>query len=365
MSDLSSPSQSKGVAIITGAAQGLGRAIALRLASDGFDVALNDIPAKVPALEELVNEIKARAGTNSERRAIFVPGNVAEEDDVMKLVARTVRELGGLDVAQGRIMLIDLFDYLIVQMVANAGVALNGLISDTSVDDWDALYAVNVRGTFLCYKHAADAMIKQGRGGRIVGACSIAGKKGYPDSSAYSSSKFAVRGLTQSAAQEYGKYGITVNAYAPGSIVTELLGKFDAYNVKKQGLEPGQWTETLKNRAALGKLLTPTDIANLVSFIVSKDASLITDSEHRPLPKMSPALDYFSKTSAAAQSTPEPAMEDVPTKSIHTDASGNYYNPRLDPKNYLEGPLSDNPATRLRQMLARPGIVVRTPHSMN
>ncbi|KAF4607262.1 hypothetical protein EYR38_001323 [Pleurotus pulmonarius] len=87
------------------------------------------------------------------------------------------------------------------------------------------------------------------------------------------------------------------------------------------------------------------------------------DSEHRPLPKMSPALDYFSKTSAAAESIPEPAMEDVPTKSIHTDASGNYYNPRLDPKNYLEGPLSDNPATRLRQMLARPGIVVRTLHS--
>ncbi|KAF4607261.1 hypothetical protein EYR38_001322 [Pleurotus pulmonarius] len=257
MSDLSLPSQSKGVALITGAAQGLGRAIALRLASDGFDVALNDIPAKAPALEELVNEIKAGSGTNPERRAIFVTGSVANEDDVIELVARTVRELGGLDV-----------------MVANAGVALNGLISDTSVEDWDALYAVNVRGTFLCYKHAADAMIKQGRGGRIVGACSIAGKKGYPDSPAYSSSKFAVRGLTQSAAQEYGKYGITVNAYAPGSIVTELLGKFDAYNVKKQGLEPGQWTET--NRAALGKLLTPTDIANLVSFIVSKDASLIT-----------------------------------------------------------------------------------------
>ncbi|KAG9220125.1 hypothetical protein CCMSSC00406_0007180 [Pleurotus cornucopiae] len=254
MSDLSLPSQSKGVAIITGAAQGLGRAIALRLASDGFDVALNDIPAKAPALEELANEIKAGAGTNSERRAIFVLGSVAKEDDVMELVARTS----------------------LLYSRPNAGVALNGLISDTSVEDWDALYAVNVRGTFLCYKHAAGAMIKQGRGGRIVGACSIAGKKGFPDSSAYSSSKFAVRGLTQSAAQEYGKYGITVNAYAPGSIVTELLGKFDAYNVKKQGFEPGQWTETLKNRAALGKLLTPTDIANLVSFIVSKEASFIT-----------------------------------------------------------------------------------------
>ncbi|KAF7419255.1 hypothetical protein PC9H_001842 [Pleurotus ostreatus] len=278
MSDLSLPSQSKGVAIITGAAQGLGRAIALRLASDGFDVALNDIPAKAPALEELVNEIKAGAGTNSERRAIFVPGSVAKEDDVMELVARTARELGGLDV--GSVTLIDLFDHLIVQMVANAGFALNGLISDTSVEDWDALYAVNVRGTFLCYKHAADAMIKQGRGGRIVGEEHLRlhryEYKGFPDSPAYSSSKFAVRGLTQSAAQEYGKYGITVNAYAPGSIVTELLGKFDAYNVKKQGLEPGQWTESLKNRAALGKLLTPTDIANLVSFIVSKDASFIT-----------------------------------------------------------------------------------------
>lgn len=100
MSDPSLPSQSKGVAIITGAAQGLGRAIALRLASDGFDVALNDIPVKAPVLEELVNEIKAGATTNSERRAIFVSGSVAKEDDVKELVERTVRELGGLDVVR-------------------------------------------------------------------------------------------------------------------------------------------------------------------------------------------------------------------------------------------------------------------------
>ncbi|KAG5221507.1 acetoin reductase family protein [Salix suchowensis] len=313
MSNPSSPSQSNRVAIITGAAQGLGRAIALRLASDGFDVALNDIPAKSTALEELVTEIKAGSGTNSDRRAIFVPGSVADEEDVKELVDRTVRELGGLDVVR--------LEY----MVSNAGVAL---MDSLLIVYWDALYAVNVRGTFLCYKHAANAMIKQGRGGRIVGelsymyvacACSIAGKKGFPDSSAYSSSKFAVRGLTQSAG-ELTKHVLTLNKdtqrlnifesprirkirdngecvrawlhchrtpCAPSSFLlitgadcsfgtVLIVGKFDAYNVKKQGLEPGQWTETLKNRAALGKLLTPTDIANLVSFMVSKDASFIT-----------------------------------------------------------------------------------------
>ncbi|KAF4584932.1 hypothetical protein EYR40_001758 [Pleurotus pulmonarius] len=255
-----SESPSKGVAIITGAAEGIGRGIALRLVSDGFDVAINDIAPKQAALDQLVSEITSKTS----RRAIAVPGDVSKDGDVKGIVDKVVRELGGLDV-----------------MIANAGIAVNKPISETTVDEWDRLFAVNVRGTFLCYKHAADAMIRQGRGGRIVGACSIAGKKGECDqriaeAACYSSTKFAVRGLTQSAAQEYGKFGITVNAYAPGHIETQFLGRFDGYQATKKGLKPGEWTETLKSTVAVGKNGTPTEIASLVSYLVSKDAHFIT-----------------------------------------------------------------------------------------
>ncbi|KAG9220122.1 hypothetical protein CCMSSC00406_0007183 [Pleurotus cornucopiae] len=251
---MSDPSY-KGVAIITGAAEGIGRGIALRLVSDGFDVAINDIPAKIDALERVANEIR----TNSSRRAISVPGDVSNESDVKGIVEKVVQELGGLDV-----------------MIANAGIAINKPIADTTVDEWDRLFSVNVRGTFLCYKHAAEIMVKQGRGGRIIGACSIAGKKGIPEAACYSSTKFAIRGLTQSAAQEYGKYGITVNAYAPGAIETQFLGRFDGYHANKSGLKPGEWTEALKGGVALGKNGSPTEVASLVSYLVSKDAHFIT-----------------------------------------------------------------------------------------
>ncbi|KAF9500262.1 acetoin reductase family protein [Pleurotus eryngii] len=251
---MSDPSY-KGVAIVTGAAEGIGRGIALRLVSDGFDVAINDIRAKIDTLEGVVNEIKA----NSSRRAISIPGDVSNESDVKGIVEQVVQELGGLDV-----------------MIANAGIAINKPIADTTVDEWDRLFSVNVRGTFLCYKHAAEIMVKQGRGGRIIGACSIAGKKGIPEAACYSSTKFAIRGLTQSAAQEYGKYGITVNAYAPGAIETQFLGRFDGYHANKSGLKPGEWTEALKGGVALGKNGSPTEVASLVSYLVSKDAHFIT-----------------------------------------------------------------------------------------
>ncbi|KAF4566424.1 hypothetical protein EYR36_011850 [Pleurotus pulmonarius] len=275
-----SDSSYKGVAIITGAAEGIGRGIALRLVSDGFDVAINDIPAKIDALERVVNEIKA----SSSRRAISVPGDVSNESDVKGIVERVVQEFGGLDV-----------------MIANAGVAVNKPLADTAtVDEWDRLFAVNVRGTFLCYKYAADVMLKQGRGGRIIGACSIAGKKGIPEAACYSSTKFAIRGLTQSAAQEYGKYGITVNAYAPGAIETGFLGQFDGYHASKGGLKPGEWTEALKGGVALGKNGSPTEVASLVSYLVSKDAHFITDIlAHFRDVKMSPQMSDSSSKGVA------------------------------------------------------------------
>ncbi|EPQ51202.1 short chain oxidoreductase [Gloeophyllum trabeum ATCC 11539] len=234
------------VAIVTGAAQGIGRGIAVRLASDGFDLAINDIAANADKLNDVLRDLTAHR-IQQEQRVVIVVADVSNEKE------------GGLDA-----------------MVANAGVAVNKPILDTSADEWDRLMSINAKGTFLCYKYAAEQMIKQGRGGRIVGACSIVGKKGTPEAAAYSASKFAVRGLTQSAAQEWGKHGITVNAYAPGPIDTDFLAKFDEYHTSKSGAPKGSWREAQKATTATGTLGTPQDVAGLVSYLVSDAARFIT-----------------------------------------------------------------------------------------
>ncbi|KIM80293.1 hypothetical protein PILCRDRAFT_540575 [Piloderma croceum F 1598] len=194
-----STSSSKGIALVTGAAQGIGRAIALRLAED-FDVAVNDISSNSQALDSVVAEIIMKG-----RRSLPVVADVSDEDQVTNMIDMVVYELGGLDI-----------------MVANAGIYKETSLLAGDTADFDRLYAVNVRGTFFCYKYAAIQMVSQGRGGRIIGASSLAGKKGASFCAGYSSTKFAVRGMTQSAASELGKYGITVNGYAPGAIDTPL-----------------------------------------------------------------------------------------------------------------------------------------------
>ncbi|KAF8140752.1 acetoin reductase family protein [Mycena galopus ATCC 62051] len=241
---------SKGIAIVTGSARGIGKAIALRLADDGFDVVVNDISAQSEALVQLVEEIKAKGRASS-----FHVADVSLEDEVRVLVEAVVNLYGRLDV-----------------MVANAGVASFTPIHEMTSDQWDRTMNINARGTFLCYKYAGIQMIKQGDGnGRIIGASSIMGKQGSPFNFAYTASKFAVRGLTQAAALEFGPHGITVNAYAPGAIDTDMLPHV---------LPPGTPRETLldamKQPTALKDVGTPTDIADFVSFIASKDSRFIT-----------------------------------------------------------------------------------------
>ncbi|KJA21587.1 hypothetical protein HYPSUDRAFT_140425 [Hypholoma sublateritium FD-334 SS-4] len=182
------------VALITGSARGIGRAIALRLASDGFNIALNDIPSMEKELETVRREI-----VDAGKQALICLGDVSIEKDVINMVELTVQKLGSLDV-----------------MIANAGVAIIKPLTETTQEDLRRILSVNVDGVFFCYKHAALQMIKQGKGGRIIGASSIAGKQGWKNLAGYSASKFAVRGLTQTAALELREHGITVNAYAPG-----------------------------------------------------------------------------------------------------------------------------------------------------
>lgn len=186
-----------GIAIVTGASRGIGRAIACRLVRDGFKVALNDLPSQRRELEALRSEI-SQSGNDT-----FVsPADVSVEGEVKAMINEVVSNMGGLDV-----------------MVANAGICITKPLTETTNEDFGRILSINVNGTFLCYKYAALQMIKQGRGGSILGAASLASKQGWPLLGAYSSSKFAIRGLTQVAAQEFGRYGIRVNAYAPGKSV--------------------------------------------------------------------------------------------------------------------------------------------------
>ncbi|KAF9238268.1 NAD-binding protein [Melanogaster broomeanus] len=235
----------KGVAVVTGAAQGIGRAIALRLSHDGFDVAINDIPAKRRDLETLVEEVKTVG-----RQSIIVAGDVGQEEDVKKIIHATTEKLGGLRV-----------------MVANAGICRLGTMAETSLQQFEDVFAVNARGVFLCYKYAAQYMVAQGRGGRIFGASSVLGRQAVKmDYFAYAASKFAVRGMTQSAALELGRHGITVNCYAPGPIDTDMLR-----NVYKQRRE-----QRAKPINTLGHEGKAEDIASIVSYLASDEARFIT-----------------------------------------------------------------------------------------
>ncbi|CAF3700078.1 unnamed protein product [Rotaria sp. Silwood1] len=183
-----------GTVLVTGAARGIGRVIALRLAKDGLNVAINDIEANSSDLQKVQQEIE-KIG----RKSIAIIADVSEGKSVEKMMQETAQKLGSLDV-----------------MVANAGIGDVKLLVDTTVEDWDKIFAVNMRGVFLCYKEAAKIMIKQGKGGKIIGACSTAGYKSRSMIGPYSASKWGVRGLTQAAAMEWAPYNITVNAYCPG-----------------------------------------------------------------------------------------------------------------------------------------------------
>ncbi|EMD34719.1 hypothetical protein CERSUDRAFT_125283 [Gelatoporia subvermispora B] len=239
------------VAIITGGAQGIGLEIALQLADDGLDIAVNDISSKSEKLQAVVSKIKVKG-----RRALAVTGDVSSEEDVRAMVEQVAKELGSVDV-----------------MVANAGIAPGGPLLDCSLGEWDRTMAINVRGVMLCYKYAAMQMIKQGRGGRIIGACSAAGKQGFANYAAYSTSKFAMRGLTQSAALELRQYNITVNAYAPGVILTDLVTSHP-----DDALNGGAGSTALKiaGLPITTPHATPDVVASLVSYLVKPESHFIT-----------------------------------------------------------------------------------------
>ncbi|THH30263.1 hypothetical protein EUX98_g3927 [Antrodiella citrinella] len=258
-------------ALVTGAAQGIGESIALRLADEGINLVLVDLPAKGSQLVDLVSRITEKKGN-----AISFVADITDEEQVKAAVAKAAEEFGGLDI-----------------MIANAGIVHLGTILDTPLDAWNKVYDVNVKGLMLCYRHAALQMIRQGRGGRIIGACSSSGKKGVAGMAAYSSSKFAVRGITQIAAQEFAPHEITVNAFAPGFVATPLLahaddeklGGFGAYLKKLTGMPPGY------------EFPPPTIVSELVAYMIKPDSFPLTANT---IPDLNPPA---SMSTAATPST--------------------------------------------------------------
>ncbi|GAN81117.1 acetoin reductase [Acidocella aminolytica] len=241
-------------ALVTGASRGIGKAIALRLAEDGLDVAITDVAANKAGLEEVAGLIE-KAG----RKSAMFTGDVSKEADVEGAVQGAVKALGKLDV-----------------MVANAGIAQVISLLELSVDDFDRMMAVNLRGVFLSYKSAAQQMIKQGHGGKIIGAASIVAYRPFALLGHYSASKWAVRGLTQAAAMEWAKYGITVNAYCPGIVGTAMWDLIDEKLAEEEGLTKGAAIKKYSESIYLGRVSVPEDVAKYVSYLASPDSDYMT-----------------------------------------------------------------------------------------
>jgi meso-butanediol dehydrogenase/(S,S)-butanediol dehydrogenase/diacetyl reductase len=238
-------------ALVTGAAGGIGRAVALRLAADGLAVTVVDLPGARPALDAVAEE------TGPEGLALAA--DVSDAASVDAAVAAHVEHHGGLDV-----------------MVANAGIAVTAPLVETSDEQWRRVLDVNVTGVFHCYRAAARHMLAQGRGGRIIGAASVAAHRAGKWQSAYSASKFAVRGMSQSLAQELGEHGITVNVYSPGVVQTPMWDAIDVDMTGRRGTPVGSEMQAMVAGIPLGRLEVPADVAGVVSFLASPDAAYVT-----------------------------------------------------------------------------------------
>ena len=240
------------VAIITGGARGIGRAISLQLAQDGAAVAVADLNEE--GAGSVAREIAEAGG-----RAIGAHVDVTDAPSTAALVERAARELGRLDV-----------------MVANAGIIQVKPFLDITTEDWDRTFAVNVRGVFLSLQAAARQLIQQGDGGRLLATASIAAKMGSPYQAHYQSSKAAVVGMVRSVAWELGPHGVTVNCYCPGIVDTDMWRYIDTERGTLQGKEPGQLLKEMAGRSPLGRVEVPEDVAPLVSFLASEESRFIT-----------------------------------------------------------------------------------------
>ena len=240
------------VALVTGGGRGIGRGIALRLARDGADVALVDIgPDGISAVAEEIIGLGSKATT-------FV-ADVSDRDQVFAAVDHAATTLGGFDI-----------------MVNNAGIALVAPLLDTTPEDVAKIWAVNVDGVLWGIQAAVTKFKERGTKGKVINASSIAGHDGFAMLGVYSATKFAVRALTQAAAKEHAADGITVNAYCPGVVGTDMWVEIDKRFAELTGAAEGETYEKFVGGIALGRAETPDDVAGFVSYLAGPDADYMT-----------------------------------------------------------------------------------------
>ncbi|MCR5031017.1 MAG: 3-oxoacyl-[acyl-carrier-protein] reductase [Selenomonadaceae bacterium] len=228
-------------ALVTGASRGIGRAVALKLASEGAKVALN-YAGNEAAAEAVKQEIEAAGG-----EAILVKANVADEAAVQEMVQKTTDAFGRIDI-----------------LVNNAGITRDGLLARMKEEDWDAVLSTNLKGVFLATKAVAKVMMKQ-RAGRIVNMASVVGITGNAGQANYAAAKAGVIGFTKTIAKELASRGVTANAVAPGFIATDMTAVLS-----------DKAKEAALTGIPLGRMGTPEDVSAAVLFLVSDQASYIT-----------------------------------------------------------------------------------------
>jgi NAD(P)-dependent dehydrogenase (short-subunit alcohol dehydrogenase family) len=232
------------IALVTGASRGIGRAIALGLATRGFDLVLNDIAAQATTLDATAAEAVAFGG-----RVITLHADVSDKAQVQAMVQEAVAQMGTVHA-----------------VVNNAGILRASDVEHCPEDYWDSVMDVNAKGTFLVVQALLPVMKAQGYG-RICNISSIGGKHGAPEQAHYSASKAAVMGFTRVLAQEVGTFGITANCICPGIILTDM---------GRVNLEDPAISSAWKAKTAMARIGAPEDVAGPVAFFCSDDSAFVT-----------------------------------------------------------------------------------------
>ncbi|MFA6350151.1 MAG: 3-oxoacyl-[acyl-carrier-protein] reductase [Candidatus Omnitrophota bacterium] len=228
------------VALVTGAAQGIGREIALAFAREGADVIVGDV--NLEKASATAKEIEALG-----RKALAIELNVTDSKKVDEVINKILDKFAKIDI-----------------LINNAGITKDGLLLRMKEEDWDAVISVNLKGTFLCTKAVSRVMLKQ-HSGKIVNIASIIGIMGNAGQANYAASKAGIIALTKTTAKEFASRNINVNAVAPGFIQTDMTAKL-----------PEEVKQKMLAAIPLNKLGTPLDIANLCIFLASADSDYIT-----------------------------------------------------------------------------------------
>lgn len=263
------------VVLITGAGgmKGIGRATALKLASQGADIVLSDVkraPSDLPpqevkaqwrSIDSVAQEVEMLG-----RRCHTIWCDLTVSAEIKAMVSEATSHFGHLDI-----------------LVNNARAIIGRdrvPVTELSEDVWQRFFEINTTAVFLATKFAGQTMIRQGRGGRIINIASDASKRAKVNTAAYTSSKFAVVGLTQASALDLAPHRITVNAVCPGTVNTDRLNYWEQAQARTQGVTPDEFRAQIvansANGTPLGRIAESEDVANLVAFLASEDASFIT-----------------------------------------------------------------------------------------